>query len=50
VEYEDASERVIDCRRRGAPRPARAIVWDELTDENIASIPLLAALRPPERR
>ena len=37
-------ERVIDCRRDG-PRPAAAIDWDDLTEEKIAAIPLLAAQR-----
>jgi hypothetical protein len=27
------------------PRPPAGIVWDDLTDEKIAAIPLLAALR-----
>lgn len=35
-------ERVIDCRR-GGPRPAAGICWDDLTEEKIAAIPLLAA-------
>ena len=38
-------ERVIDCRRDG-PRPAASIDWDDLTEEKIAAIPLLAAQRP----
>src|SRR5205814_3716899 len=38
-------ERVIDCRRDG-PRPAAGICWDDLTEEKIAAIPLLAAQRP----
>jgi len=38
-------ERVVDCRRRRGPRPAGGIRWSELTDEKIAAIPLLAALR-----
>ena len=37
-------ERVIDCRRDG-PRPAAGICWDDLTEEKIAAIPLLAAQR-----
>ncbi|HEX6074677.1 MAG TPA: 5-formyltetrahydrofolate cyclo-ligase [Micromonosporaceae bacterium] len=36
-------DRVIDCS--GRPRPEAGIRWDELTDEKIAAIPLLAALR-----
>ena len=36
-------ERVISCGgRTGTPR----VRWEELTEEKIASIPLLAALRP----
>jgi 5-formyltetrahydrofolate cyclo-ligase len=38
-------ERVIDCRSRHTPHPSAGIVWDELTDEKIAAIPLLSALR-----
>ena len=39
-------ERIIDCRQRHGSRPAAAICWPELTEEKIAAIPLLAALRP----
>jgi len=39
-------ERVIDCRPHRGPRPTDGIRWAELTDEKIAAIPLLAALRP----
>jgi 5-formyltetrahydrofolate cyclo-ligase len=39
-------ERVIDCRAARGPRPVQGIRWDELTDEKIVAIPLLAALRP----
>ena len=38
-------ERVIDCRPRPAPRKDAAIQWDDLTEEKIAAIPLLSALR-----
>jgi 5-formyltetrahydrofolate cyclo-ligase len=38
-------ERVIDCRRRHGPRPAAGVRWDDLTEEKIAAIPLLVALR-----
>jgi 5-formyltetrahydrofolate cyclo-ligase len=40
-------ERVIDARARpGAPpRPERGIQWGDLTEEKIAAIPLLRALR-----
>jgi 5-formyltetrahydrofolate cyclo-ligase len=37
-------DRVIDCRT-GERRPPGRIAWDELTEEKIAAIPLLAALR-----
>ena len=39
-------ERVIDCRPGRGPRPDASICWPELTDEKIAAIPLLSALRP----
>ena len=39
-------ERVIDCRPHRGPRPTGGIRWAELTEEKIAAIPLLAALRP----
>ena len=38
-------ERVIDCRAVRSPRPRGEIRWDELTEEKIAAIPLLRALR-----
>jgi 5-formyltetrahydrofolate cyclo-ligase len=41
-------ERIIDCRPRHGPRAAAGIRWDDLTEEKIAAIPLLAAQR--ERR
>ncbi|MCP2259029.1 5-formyltetrahydrofolate cyclo-ligase [Streptoalloteichus tenebrarius] len=37
-------ERVIDCRD-GSPRPRGGVRWDELTEEKIAAIPLLARMR-----
>jgi 5-formyltetrahydrofolate cyclo-ligase len=37
-------DRVIECHRPG-PRPAAGIDWDDLTEEKIAAIPLLAAQR-----
>jgi len=40
------SERVIDCRPQRRPRPDGGIRWAELTEEKIAAIPLLTALRP----
>ncbi len=42
-------ERVIDCRTRHAPRQAASICWDDLTEEKIAAIPLLAAQRASQR-
>ena len=39
-------ERVIDCRTERAPREPATIEWDELTEDKIAAIPLLAKLRP----
>jgi 5-formyltetrahydrofolate cyclo-ligase len=38
-------ERVIDCRAHRGPRPDCGIRWSEVTDEKVAAIPLLAALR-----
>jgi 5-formyltetrahydrofolate cyclo-ligase len=38
-------ERVIDCRPHRAPRPRDGIRWHELTEDKIAAIPLLAAMR-----
>lgn len=38
-------ERVIDCRAVRGPRPRGEIRWGELTEEKIAAIPLLRALR-----
>ncbi|HTU74245.1 MAG TPA: hypothetical protein VMG38_12075 [Trebonia sp.] len=43
-------ERVIDCRERAAARPAAGIEWADLTDEKIAAIPLLGALRTAQAR
>ena len=41
-------ERIIDCRPLHGPRPSAGIRWEDLTEEKIAAIPLLAAQR--ERR
>jgi len=46
VDFIVTPERVIDCRARHGPRPAIGICWADLTEEKIAAIPLLAALRP----
>jgi len=48
VDFIVTPERVIDCRRDG-PRPAVGICWDDLTEEKISAIPLLAAQRPARR-
>ena len=45
VDFIVTPERVIDCRPRRAPRPASGIAWEDLTEEKIAAIPLLSALR-----
>jgi len=39
-------DRVIDCRAAHGPRTAAAVSWGDLTEEKIAAIPLLSALRP----
>ena len=38
-------DRVIDCRAGRKDRPSDGIRWSELTEEKIAAIPLLTALR-----
>jgi 5-formyltetrahydrofolate cyclo-ligase len=38
-------DRIIDCRPLHGPRQAASIRWEDLTDEKIAAIPLLAARR-----
>src|SRR6202020_2292513 len=51
VDFVVTPERVIDARTRpGAPaRPEAGIHWDDLTEEKIAAIPLLRALRAARR-
>ena len=46
VDFIVTPDRVIDCRSRHAPRSAVGIRWQDLTEEKIAAIPLLAAQRP----
>jgi 5-formyltetrahydrofolate cyclo-ligase len=46
VDFIVTPDRVIDCRSRHGPRPAIGIRWEDLTEEKIAAIPLLAAQRP----
>ena len=38
-------ERIIDCRPLHGPRVSAGIRWEDLTEEKIAAIPLLAAQR-----
>ena len=45
VDFIVTPERVIDCRPRRGPRPTPGIDWADLTEEKIAAIPLLTALR-----
>ena len=42
-------ERIIDCRPWRKPQAAPGICWADLTEEKIAAIPLLAALRAQPR-
>jgi 5-formyltetrahydrofolate cyclo-ligase len=42
-------DRVIECPRPKRGRPPARIRWDELTEEKIAAIPLLARLRAARR-
>ncbi len=46
VDFIVTPERVIDCRAGRGPRGSAAIRWEDLTEEKIAAIPLLAAQRP----
>jgi 5-formyltetrahydrofolate cyclo-ligase len=50
VDFVVTHERVIDCRLLRADRPADGIIWADLTDEKVAAIPLLAALRHTRSR
>ena len=43
-------ERLIDCRPGRPPRTPATVRWDELTEEKIAAIPLLAAQRANRSR
>jgi 5-formyltetrahydrofolate cyclo-ligase len=45
VDFVITPERIIDCRDRRRARPEAGIHWEDLTDEKIAAIPLLTALR-----
>jgi 5-formyltetrahydrofolate cyclo-ligase len=50
VDFVVTPDRIIDCRPRHEPRPAASICWDDLTEEKIAAIPLLHALRNSHRQ
>ena len=45
VDFIVTPDRTIDCRRGHQPRVAAGICWQDLTEEKIAAIPLLAAQR-----
>jgi 5-formyltetrahydrofolate cyclo-ligase len=45
VDFIVTPDRVIDCRPGRGPRPPAGICWEDLTDEKIAAIPLLAQQR-----
>ena len=45
VDFIVTPERIIDCRSRRGTRRVAGICWDDLTEEKIAAIPLLAARR-----
>jgi 5-formyltetrahydrofolate cyclo-ligase len=45
VDYVVTPDRIIDCRAAHGPRTPAGIRWDDLTEEKIGSIPLLAAQR-----
>jgi 5-formyltetrahydrofolate cyclo-ligase len=49
VDFIVTPDRVIDCRPRHGPRPIPGIRWEDLTEEKIAAIPLLAAQRTDSR-
>jgi 5-formyltetrahydrofolate cyclo-ligase len=45
VDFIVTPERIIDCRPQHGPRRTASICWDDLTEEKIAAIPMLAAQR-----
>jgi 5-formyltetrahydrofolate cyclo-ligase len=49
VDFIVTPERVVECRPQPGPRPSAGICWDDLTQEKIAAIPLLAAQRTRQR-
>jgi len=50
VDFIVTPDRVLDCRSGHGPRPQADICWQDLTDEKIAAIPLLAAQREATRQ
>jgi len=46
VDYIITPERIINCRTAHRSRRPIGIVWEDLSEERIAAIPLLSALRP----
>jgi 5-formyltetrahydrofolate cyclo-ligase len=49
VDFIVTPERIIDCRAGRTSRPQAGIRWQDLTEEKIAAIPLLAARRAASR-
>ena len=45
VDFIVTPDRVIECRPAHGPRPTAGICWQDLPEEKIAAIPLLAAMR-----
>jgi len=45
VDFIITPDRIIDCREQRHTRPSAGIEWGSLTEEKIAAIPLLTALR-----
>jgi 5-formyltetrahydrofolate cyclo-ligase len=49
VDFVITPDRVIDCRAGRGSRPQAGIRWQDLTEEKVAAIPLLAARRAARR-
>jgi 5-formyltetrahydrofolate cyclo-ligase len=49
LDYIVTPGRIIACRSGDRPRPVPGICWADLTEEKIAAIPLLTALRAEQR-
>ncbi|HUC26209.1 MAG TPA: 5-formyltetrahydrofolate cyclo-ligase [Streptosporangiaceae bacterium] len=50
VDFIVTPDRVLDCRSGRGPRPQAGIFWQDLTEEKIAAIPLLAAQQEATRQ